>query len=333
MSKNLEIIYDINGFQKYKKNKTAFIKSKVPSSIISYINQIPNLYMVLENLKNDDIFRVVVNRDITEKIRNGEYLLRERLDGTGFLPTVVHSNNGKFARQVSLNVENISNNMELISSLSNVMMQGQLNNIMQGIEEINNKINRVLKGQENDRIALNSSAKQQYLEAILVKNDNLRYLLLSNAIKTANDSKYQLIETMKDDIDYICGLSYKSLDQIINSKKYKDIDNRMNSLRKSFITINSSTETCAASYFEMQEYDAMKECIGSYKMFLKDLNSDDSNIFEKLNEWDSNNDDFWIKCPKKIEESIDDFLLNKSVKDIIIDIPVKLLRSEYYVSM
>jgi hypothetical protein len=326
MHKKFEVLYDENGIQKYNNYKGNLFKGKLPNNLISYINQIPNLAIIIENLKNDEIFRVVVSPEITEKIKDGVYILKKRVDGTGYLPTVADSTSGKFAKQVTLNVENVSNNLELLSSINNIMMQGQLNNIMHGIEEINRKINRILTGQENDRIALNNSAKQQYSEAILVNNDNLKYILLSNVIKTANDSKYQLIETMKNDIEYISDLSDNFIDQLIEGRKYKNKNDRMNSLRRAFITINSATELCSASYFEMHEFDAMKKCINSYGSFIKDIQASDNNIFIKLNSWDDKSDNFWIKYPKKTIENIDNLSSNNNVEELVIDVPIKLLK-------
>jgi len=326
MYKKFEVLYDENGIQKYNNYKSDLFKGKLPNNLISYINQIPNLAIIIENLKNDEIFRVVVSPEITEKIKDGTYILKKRVDGTGYLPTVADSTSSKFAKQVNLNMENISNNIELLSSINSIMMQGQLNNIMYGIEEINRQINRVLIGQENDRIALNNSAKQQYNEAILVNNDNLKYLLLSNVIKTANDSKYQLIETMKNDIEYISNLSDKFIDQLIKGREYKNKVDRMNSLRKSFITINSATELCAVSYFEMHEFDAMKKCINSYRSYIKDIQASDNNMFLKLNSWDDKSDNFWIKLPNETIENINNLSSNNNIEELIIDVPVKLLK-------
>lgn len=290
------------------------------------LKAVPNLAEIKKQLDPNERFQLVIDQEMMKQIEDGTLkLIRRKDNAENILPIFADSNN-KFKKQVQL--KEIYRDPDLNVPINGLIIQQQFKEVLDKIEEMNVSIERMLQGQENDRIAIQHSAQQLVLEANNVQDVNFKRLLLSQAIKTANDSRFLLLETMKQDIEYIEDLPKTTWQHILSNQSSKKIEERVDSIRKAFIAINAATMTCCIAYYQMEEFEAMKSSILPYKKMIQGYLESEKQPLKCLNEYDSRIDGFWIQKPKEILRNIECIECGKMERNLIIDIPIQVLMEE-----
>jgi len=267
------------------------------------IEKSPAFINFLKSLEKTEYFKANMSKKAEELYKSGELFLKYSKDKDGLLPTL-YDKSGKFKEQVVLNPKQVS--PDLLDSMTSLSMQIQLAQLMEQIQSMNNSIDRIERGQRDDRIGLYYSARQQYIESISMKNDQLRTQGLLNSAKTANNARFQLMQTMKNDIN-----------EIIYRKKLskKDRDKLSRNVRDEIRFINESTGICIMCFSAIGEIKPMLSALKSYQCYIQQVliskTESGLTVAEELHRNWNGNDNEWLKMPGdiaiKLEEIIEGF--------------------------
>lgn len=284
-----------------------FIITDTAKQLMNVAKETPSAINYIQSLNPQKVYDVVMSDEAKELFKKGALEFKERSDGLGVMPTLVDKA-GQFGKQVALKERLIA--PDKIPALNNMVVQQQLAQIINLLEEMNESLNDVLQGQQNDRIALYYSSQQQYIEALSVESPNLKELFLTNAIKTANDSRFQLMETAKYDIRFISKIPISGFGQMVNTTSSKRIASNISKIRFAFKAINDATGICAASYAQLDERHALLTSLEPYRQFIQSNlqvkeGSGETSAFEHLQLYDENADNMWIEKPKAVLGMLD----------------------------
>lgn len=282
--------------------------------VIQLIEQSPAFNNFLASLKPSELFDVHMSQTAQEMYAKGEWVLKYSESKGGLIP-ILSDKSGKFVQQVVLNRKNISPNLS--DALTNLSMQQQLGELIDQMEMLNNSIQRIERGQRDDRIGLYYSARQQYIEALSMTNDDMQSISLLNASRTANDARFQLMQTLKNDIDQIVG----------NRRlKKKERDDLSNNVRESMQYINEAAGICVMSFSALGETNPMLAALRSYQCFIEQvlLSVGDDGLTQaaKLHQNWNGSDNEWLNIPVKISEKLQNVIDNNITSSAIIKMEV-----------
>jgi len=266
------------------------------------MTQSPAYISFIRSLKPSKIMEANLTETAKQMLDKGEWLLKYSKTKEGFLPVLVDKSN-HFVHQVTLKTKNIA--PQLSDSLNSLATQQQLAAVMQQLEVMNNSIQRIERGQRDDRIGLFFSARQQFIEATAMSNGALQEQALLNAAKTANDARFQLMQAMKSDVN-----------EIIGNKKLskKERDRLSDGVREAMRYINDSTGLCIAAFSALGEQKSMQAALMSYKCFientlLSDVDGGNMKAYEALHSNWAGNDNEWLSMPIKLVDTVETAIL------------------------
>lgn len=262
---------------------------------VEKLNKLPAFMEFLQSLKPVEMFETSMSASARELYEKGELILRAAKKGDGLIP-ILSDLKGQFVEQVRLNPKQMT--PDLVSSLNNLAMQQQLGEVIKQLEAINENLHSIEQGQRDDRIALSFSAKQKFIEALALDNNDVKKIALFEAASTANNARFQLMESMKSDIK-----------QILLTKNAPKRNRLLSSIRQSFSHINLATGIASASYNALEEYRAMAVTLKGYQAFIDQTllvgdTDTGQKAFELLHSWDNQADGMWLDQPLHLEEKI-----------------------------
>jgi len=316
------IVYDVNGKQISPKPNVLMqgLKALSVDEIAKFLHKVPAYAQVIKNSIPTETIEVVFTEH-TKALKNAGAMFGNSKDG-GIAANMYM--NGKLVGQASFDeLRKFQMPESFVSSISQLMLQQQFNEIIATLERIAVNIERVLEGQHNDRIALSDSAQQQLSEALKINDDSLRKQMLIGAVQTAHQARASLTQTFESDINYISNT--KAL--FFGKQNYeKDIKPRLSVIMETLTVNYLATKTCATAYFELNEPAAMKETLSTYKKQMTSLLTDD--MLEKLHSLadDEKSVLFWKNEPQRISKEIEDLI--NSNHQITFEIPISLLQGE-----
>jgi hypothetical protein len=260
--------------------------------------QSPALSSFIQSIKPTKILEANISETAQQMLDKGEWLLKYSKTKDGFLPVLVDKSN-HFVHQVTLKSKEIA--PQLSDSLTSLATQQQLAAVMQQLEMMNNSIQRIERGQRDDRIGLFYSARQQFIEASVMSDGLLQEQALLNAAKTANDARFLLMQTLKSDVQ-----------EIINNKKLskKERDKLSDGVRDSMRYINDSTGLCIAAFSALGEQRSVQSAMMSYKCFIEntllcEVKGENLLVYEALHSNWAGSDNEWLSMPKNLVSTVD----------------------------
>jgi hypothetical protein len=299
----------------YKKNKIQFLRQ---------IKKVPAFLNVIKELNNEDLYKLVIPPEYLKKLNDGSSFLKQAENGN-YYPTIVNSLTKKYEKHIE--IQKVDKN--LIGSLDKLAVQQVLSEIMVQLDVINEKISRVLKGQQNDRIGLANSANQQFIEAMNINDTSLKSMLLVNVIKTANDAREQLIQNFKDDINFLKNVPNPDeevkvfLGQIRHKSFKSDIEQRIFELYRCYESINLTSGILIYTYFELGQKQNITISLNPYKNLMTSI-INEKGLLEKIHSYNNieQHQTIWINHPKEMLnklENIDSLIENNNFQPIEIE--------------
>lgn len=277
--------------------------------ITQLIEKSPAFMLFLESLTPNQAFDVNMSGRAREMYEKGEWVLKYSQTKDGLIP-ILYDKDNKFIEQVTLSKKDISPDLSM--SLTNLALQQQLAQVMEQLESMSNTIQRIERGQRDDRIGLFYSAKQQYIEAISMTSNSLQEQALLNAARTANDARFLMMQTMRSDVDHI-----------VNNRKLKksERDELSNNVRETMQYINESTGLCMACFSALGETKPLLATAKSYQCFIEQTllskSQDGLTNAEMLHQNWRGNDNEWLQLPDsivaKLNQLIDSIPCNLSL--------------------
>lgn len=210
----------------------------------------------------------IASKSIAVKIKNSlfsnisEMSLIENLSNqkeTGETYAVIKDNlSGENKSFVTLD-KKIVKELGVLPELSAI--QGQLASISEQIEGLNQIIQRVEKGQYNDRYAGFFSSRQLVVEGLASENESNKRELLISSIKIANETISKLMLSIHEDAALL-------IDSKTKSKDARRIDNL---LQTSLGYLNSAVQLNLIAYTALGEKQSLFATLTNYHSFVKQV--------------------------------------------------------------
>lgn len=230
-----------------------------------------------------------------KKIKKGEWVLgikKKTGETYGVLRDKKTGQNKSFIALDKKTIKDLGNLPELSS------IQEQLSSISEGLEDLNQMIQRVEQGQYNDRFSGFFSTRQLVIEGLLTKDELIKKSLLLSAIQTNNETIAKLALSIHQD-----GLSLAD-----PKTKNKDAKRIENLIQLSLEYLNLSVQLNLVAYTELHEEDSLFATLTNYysyinQVFLKKYESGKSIAWLIDNGHSGENGEF-VKLTKEVSNRI-----------------------------
>lgn len=319
-------IKDISDRKLYAQNPISFFKD-MPDLATPLLGDIGKDFRKIEdllyktpsliNIINQDNSKIrleaVLSKDQMRKLTNGSLKLLSKKDGS-LMAALIDPESKKIVANLPLKM--VKENPELNKAMVGFAMQMQLAQIAEEINSLNLGIENILKGQEDDRLALANTAKQKFLQARLIKNIDLKSALLLQVISDAEESRNLLMLSNRARLKYIIDQPEGSFKKLFKGDKQEKIDSEINDLKVSLNTINMVSLVQALAYKELGEDEAAKESLLYFSDFIEKEYLDSPKIIERLQLVDSGTYEFWEEKLISIKNNIESLPTYRPTKEI-----------------
>lgn len=219
-------------------------------------------------------------KDVLDKINSGQYDFMKSKNGE-ILSTIIDKTSPKKTAVHQIRLVEVPNNLvDKVQSLStNVVtmaIEQQLAQISETLSELLGISEAIKRGQQNDRIGLVLSGKNQLEQALEITDDKkTRDELIMQAIKSLNDGRSQLEQNIKDDINNAISIPSNKLALafkcIYDSNFYDNVETKFSNQEKGFQVYVYATILLATAYEKLGKievlptiYKPVKELVGAH---------------------------------------------------------------------
>jgi hypothetical protein len=164
-------------------------------AIISALRQMPSIIDAVDQITSGKTYEAIIPPEVRDQLKSGTAIWDRRKSGLQG-PIIRDRTTGRIICQVDL--KEIS--PEFWSSLSQLIVQRTLADIVQRLEVIDQKVTDTLVGQRNDRLATVESGINLYHQAMAAANVQIRHQILIEAVHKLNEGREQLILSLESDI-------------------------------------------------------------------------------------------------------------------------------------
>ena len=274
---------------------------------INEIKQIPAIASLVKELKDNDNLKVILSKVDLQALKEKKNFLKRNKKGY-IMPFLFDEKGRRIEKQIQLDL----NDINILTSIDRIIVQRQLGQLINKIQEINDSINKILNGQQNDRVGLAKSAKYQYLEAMNIFDTDIKQGILLNAIKTAHDARSQLIEDIKCDINKFLEIPERQFNLFIKQITNKNYENEsyelVHNIYRSYEYINITSGILALAYVELEQPQNIRLSFKPYREVLNFFRQQDR-LIGKLAVIDDRRgmEKIWKSLPNSAETIINDF--------------------------
>lgn len=293
------IFFDFNKIQNNCYNKIIdFIKNKDSNIFIQKAEKLPGFINTLKGLIPQKILQANLSKEQLEQIKKGVLKLMRDNDGN-LMAVLTKTEGGKIVSQVRLKEVNMT--PDLNKSVNDFVVQQQLGEIVNLIQGVKASVDKIINGLQDDRIALCNSSKQQLLLTNYMEDKNLKEIFLLQVIKSAEDSRNMLMLSIQRDIDYIIETNKPSdFSLFCGSIKNEEVHKIVHNINHCFSILNETSLVEAASYFKLDEKDAMIKSLEYHTNYIKNTFSKDVCLLLNSNYESCNN--YWTnEFPKSLQ--------------------------------
>ena len=228
--------------------------------LVRLLRQIPSVAKAareFSELSLRDKYRVVIPADVMSKIRIGDARFGE--SATGGLTANVHdTSTGRIIGQIS--VKQLTPN--LLESLNQMALQSSLREISLRLEEVEERIEEILKGQQDDRYGLIDSGAHLFVLASQSRDPETRRLLLIDAISQLSEGRGRLIRAFITDARVIEDIPKRKWGIILASLRKnlpKKVERKAADLERSLRNVVRASALMALSCGQLGEPHPMRE--------------------------------------------------------------------------
>lgn len=261
----------------------------------------PAFVNLLKSLIPVDELQAILTDEQKAKIASGALELITKDDGT-ILAILRDPKTKEFISQVPL--KSIKGFPELSQALAIYATQRQLAEIIEQIQIVQQAIEDVRKGQENDRLATAYSCKQKLLQAMVIKNPQLKTMTLLRIISDAEDSRNLLMQSQNANIAFIQNQPESFFGKLISGAEPEKINSIMNEIRENLCAVNMVSLAEVIAYQELNEYEAAQLSLQYYADYIKKTYIEKKGLVERLDLIDPSPENYWSKMLPNIEKNI-----------------------------
>ena len=148
----------------------------------------------------EQTLQAILTDDQKAKIANGALRLMTKKDGS-LMANLVNPETNKIVSTISLQSVNLS--PAISQAMTSYTSQMQMAQIAEQIQVVQLAIEEVRQGQEYDRLAMAYSCQQKLLQAMEIKNPELKAMALLQIASDAEDSRNLLMQSQNVNLVFI----------------------------------------------------------------------------------------------------------------------------------
>ena len=282
------------------------------SHIQSLLMKIPSFLELIHSSFPETDWELDLPKHLKDKLQSGEMKLFTKKDGT-----LLAQFKGKRGFGEHIPIKEVNRYPEMASAVNNYLVQRQMANIVELLNNIQEDVCTIIGSIQDDRIALCISAERQLLNARTIKNEAIKHHCYALAIQTAEDSRSQLMLSIKRSLGEVQDQPKHVIGMIMAGDKSDKIKQRLNEVQRGFVYMTRATLLECISFHDLKETDAMILCVTHYADFIQQ-NLGGNTLLELNSEAGSNMGDYFATSVPQIKGKLDSIVDNlKSANEVL----------------
>lgn len=249
----------------------------------------------------EQTFQAILTDDQKAKIASGALRLMTKKDGS-LMANLVNPETNKIVSTISLQSVNLS--PAISQAMTSYASQMQMAQIVEQIQVVQLAIEEVRQGQEYDRLAMAYSCQQKLLQAMEIKNPELKAMALLQIASDAEDSRNLLMQSQNVNLVFIKEQPESFFGKLLSGATPDKISQRMNEIRESLSAVNMVSLAEAMAYQEMGENAAARQSLQYYASYIEKAYLSTKGLVERLDLIDPAPENYWTKALPDIRKKI-----------------------------
>lgn len=249
----------------------------------------------------EQTLQAILTDDQKTKIANGALRLMTKKDGS-LMANLVNPETNKIVSTISLQSVNLS--PAISQTMTSYASQMQMAQIAEQIQVVQLAIEEVRQGQEYDRLAMAYSCQQKLLQAMEIKNPELKAMALLQIASDAEDSRNLLMQSQNVNLVFIKEQPESFFGKLLSGATPDKISQRMNEIRESLSAVNMVSLAEAIAYQEMGENAAARQSLQYYASYIEKAYLSTKGLVERLDLIDPAPENYWTKALPDIRKKI-----------------------------
>jgi len=272
------------------------------SKIEQMLYSVPAFINAVKAAVPDVTLQAILTDEQKQQIAKGALKLMTKKDGS-LMANLINPETSKIVTTIPLKIVEMA--PEMTQAITSFSTQMQLAQIAEQIQAVQLAVDEVLQGQEYDRLATAFSCQQKLLQAMEIKNPELRSIALLRLTSDAEDSRNLLMLSQKANVGFINDQPESFFGKIISGATPEKINSRLNEIRENLCAVNMVSLAEAIAFQEMGENEAARMSLTYYAGFLHDTYLAVPGLVERMDLIDSSPENYWSKTLPDIKMKID----------------------------
>ncbi len=275
--------------------KTAF--SKIEKALYTA----PAFINAVKAAVPDVMLQAVLTDEEKQQIAKGALKLMTKKDGS-LMANLINPETKKIVTTIPL--KSVQMAPEMTQAMTCFSTQMQMAQIAEEIQAVQLAVEEVRMGQEYDRLATAYSCQQKLLQAMEIKNPELKAMALMQLAAAAEDSRNLLMLSQKSNVEFIKDQPENFIQKILSGAKPEKINGRMSEIRESLCAVNMVSFAEAMVYQELGEQEAARKSLTYYAGFIEDTYTSVPGLVQRLDLIDPAPENYWSKTLPDISVKI-----------------------------
>lgn len=249
----------------------------------------------------EQAFQAILTDEQKTKLASGALKLMTKKDGS-LMANLVNPETNKIVSTISL--QNVNLSPALSQAMTSYASQMQMAQIAEQIQVVQLAIEEVRQGQEYDRLAMAYSCQQKLLQAMEIRNPELKAMALLQIASDAEDSRNLLMQSQNANLAFIKEQPESFFGKLLSGATPEKISLRMNEIRESLSAVNMVSLAEAMAYQEMGENAAARQSLQYYASYIEKSYLSTKGLVERLDLIDPAPENYWTKTLPDIKKKI-----------------------------
>ena len=278
-----------------KEAKTAF--SKIEKALYTA----PAFINAVKAAIPDVTLQAVLTDDQKQQIAKGALKLMTKKDGS-LMANLINPETKKIVATIPL--KSVQMAPRMTQAMTSFSAQMQMVQIAEQIQVVQLAVEEVRMGQEYDRLATAYSCQQKLLQAMEIKDPQLKAMALMQLASDAEDSRNLLMLSQRSNVEFIMDQPEGFLQKMLSGSSPEKINGRMSEIRQSLCAVNMVSFAEAMAYQELGEHEAARKSLTYYAGFIDDTYVSVPGLVERLDLIDPSPKNYWSKTLPDISKKI-----------------------------
>ena len=262
-----------------------------------------------------DITLQAVLTDAQKKqLAKGTLKLMTKKDGS-LLASLINPKTKEIVANIPL--KSVQMAPEVTQAMTNFATQMQMGQIAEQIQAVQIAVEEVRMGQEYDRLATAYSCQQKFLQAMEIKNPELKAMALMQLASSAEDSRNLLMLSQKSNVEFIKDQPESFFKKLISGASLDKVNGRMGEIRASLCAVNMVSLAEAMAYKELGEEEAARNSLQYFATFIEGTYVSVPGLVDRLDMIDQAPENYWSKTLPDISEKIKSLPCVQETKHIV----------------